>query len=172
MFGILLALAVLLAAAGVAKIARPAPAAVALRRAGLGAGGRAAVRGAGAVELAAAALVVLPGGRLPAALLALAFGVLAAVSARLVAAGAGRDCGCFGAAGGSLTHWHTALNAAAALTAGAVAWIGPPSLRTALGSPFGELLVAFGLLLGSLLFLAYTALPELARARAQLEAHP
>jgi hypothetical protein len=58
------------------------------------------------------------------------------------------------------------------MTAGALAGLGPPSLLSTLHSPFGGLLVAFGLLLGYLLVLAYTALPELARARAQLEVRP
>ncbi len=164
MVGPVAALAVVLALAGLAKLRRPAPTAASLAVLHVpGAALTARVIGLGEVAIAVTALTV--GGRWPAALLAAAFAALAAVAARLVAEGDGRDCGCFGPVRSPATHWHTAVDAAAALAAVAAAIVGVPSLREV---ATGDALRAVPLLtlvgvLAALLVLCLTALPDLLR---------
>lgn len=174
MISLVSAAALLLAAAGLAKIRQPAPIRSALSAAGIpGAdrlGAKAANRLSGAVELAVAALALLAGGRVAAASIALAYLVLAALSARMMSIESGQDCACF-AKPVAVSHWHTAVNLSCML-AGVVALIAPAGT---LISRFGQAPVtASALLLAAavLAYLAYlvmTALPELLTAAAQLE---
>ncbi len=174
MIGLVCAAALLLAAAGLAKLRRPASARSALAAAGIPGAGRLtpklANRLSGTAELAIALLALLVGGRVGAALIAAAFTVLAGLSARMMAIESGQDCGCF-AKPVAVSHWHTAVNLCCAL-AGLIA----------LARPDGSLLARFGqqpmtasalllaaAVLGYLGYLLMTALPELSAAAAELE---
>jgi hypothetical protein len=175
LIGLVSAAALLLAAAGLAKLRQRTPVRSALAAAGIpGAdrlGAATANRLSGAAELALAAVALVAGGRLAAALIALAYTVLAVLSARMVRIEAGQDCGCF-ARPVAVSHWHTAVNAGCAL-AGLVALAVPG------GSLAGELTrrpaTAAGLLLAAavLAYLAYLVMavfPELLAATRQVGA--
>lgn len=174
LIGLVSAAALLLAAAGLAKLRQRAPVRSALAAAGIpGAqrlGAKATNRLSGAVELAVALLALLIGGRVGAALIAVAFGVLAALSARMMSIESGQDCGCF-AKPVAVSHWHTAVNLSCAL-AGLIALVQPAG---SLISQFGQQPVTASALLLAAAVLAYlgylvmTALPELNAAAAQLE---
>lgn len=174
MISLVSAAALLLAAAGLAKIGKPAPIRSALAAAGIpGAhrlGATVATRLSGAVEVTVAALALLFGGRVAAVLIALAFLLLAVLSARMMSIESGQDCGCF-ARPVPVSHWHTAVNLACML-AGVVALVAPAG---SLIDRFGRAPVtASALLLAAtvLAYLAYlvmTALPELLTAAAELE---
>ena len=174
MISLVSAAALLLAAAGLAKLRQPAPTRSALAAAGIpGAqrlGAKAANRLSGAVELAVAAVALLVGGRVAAAAIALAYLVLAALSARMMRIESGQDCGCF-AKPVAVSHWHTAVNLSCML-AGLIALAVPSeSLISRFGHAPGTsaaLLLAAGVL-GYLAFLVMTALPELITATAELE---
>jgi hypothetical protein len=115
-----LAAAVLLGAAGIAKVARPADTATALRAAGLPAGPALVRIGAAAEVSVAAAALAEPGpftGGLVAAAYA-AFAVFVVVALRRGWALA--SCGCFGRPDTPPRRAHAVLNAAAA--AGALWW--------------------------------------------------
>ena len=174
MISLVSAAALLLAAAGMAKLRQPAPIRSALAAAGIpGAqrlGAKAANRLSGAVELAVAAVALLVGGRVGAAAIALGYLILAALSARMMSIESGQDCGCF-AKPVAVSHWHTAVNLSCMLVG-----------LIALAAPSGPLISRFGstpvtasaLLLAAavlayLAFLVMTALPELIRATAALE---
>ena len=166
-----LAAALLLGAAGVGKLRSPVPAVATLRRAvprrmrAVAAPGT--VRFAGAAELAVAAGVALDGGRAALLLLAAAYVVFLAVSARLARAGSSTSCGCFGASDSPIGTAHLVLNAVAAGVAvgGIVRPAGPWG-----GLARGDALpAAVGLaqagLLAALAYLSITALPALAADR-------
>jgi hypothetical protein len=168
------AAALLLAAAGLAKIRQSAPIRSALAAAGIpGAqrlGAKAANRLSGAVELAVAAVALLFGGRIAAASIALAYLVLAVLSARMMSIESGQDCGCF-AKPVAVSHWHTAVNLSCML-AGLVALLAPAgSLIGRFGhapvTASAQLLAAA--VLAYLGYLVMTALPELITATAELE---
>ena len=174
LIGLVSAAALLLAAAGLAKIRQRAPIRSALAAAGIpGAqrlGPKAATRISGTAELAIGLVALLVGGRVAAALIAAAFLALAGLSARMVSIESGQDCGCFSKPA-PVSHWHTAVNLGCAL-AGLVALAQPA------GSLIGEFgqrpVVATALLLAAavLAYLGYlvmTALPELTAATAELE---
>ncbi|MEO6501982.1 MAG: MauE/DoxX family redox-associated membrane protein [Jatrophihabitantaceae bacterium] len=175
MIGLVSAAALLLAAAGLAKLGQRAPVRSALAAAGIpGAhrlGAKAANRLSGAVELAVALLALLVGGRAGAALIAVAFGVLAGLSARMMSIESGQDCGCF-AKPVAVSHWHTAVNLSCAL-AGLIALVQPAG---SLISQFAErpgtaaALLLAAVVLAYLGYLVMTALPELTAATAELEA--
>lgn len=168
------AAALLLAAAGLAKLRRPATTRSALAAAGVpGAqrlGARTANRLSGAVELAVAALALVAGGRVAATLIAVAFAVLAGLSARMMRIESGQDCGCF-ARPVAVTHWHTAVNLSCML-AGLAGILLPadPLIRGFGSSPVttSALLLAAAVL-AYLAYLTMTALPELISAAAELE---
>jgi hypothetical protein len=168
--GILCAQAVFLAAAGLAKLARPAPTVTALRAAGMPVAAG-VVRAFALIEVTVAAAVVT-GGRLTAALFAATFGVLAVVAARIAARRPGADCGCFGAVRAPASQWHTVVNAACAGTGLAGVFVDPPSFGTELARQplLGVAFLAAIALLAWLLYMSVTALPELSRARAELVA--
>jgi uncharacterized membrane protein len=168
------AAALLLCAAGMAKLRRPAPTRSALAAAGVpGAqrlGAKAANRLSGAVELAVGAVALLVGGRVAAAAIALGYLILAALSARMMSIESGQDCGCF-TKPVPVSHWHTAVNLSCML-AGLVALAAPAD---SLISRFGDAPVTASTLLlaaavlAYLAFLVMTALPELITATAELE---
>jgi hypothetical protein len=169
------AAALLLGAAGVAKLRQPAPVRSPLAAAGIpGAqrlGAKAATRLSGAVELALATVALLVGGRVAAAVIALAYLVLAGLSARMMSIESGQDCGCF-TKPAPVSHWHTAVNLRCML-AGLGALLAPAD---PLISRFGDAPATTSALLLSAALLAYlgylmmTALPELIAATAELEA--
>ncbi|MEO7261074.1 MAG: MauE/DoxX family redox-associated membrane protein [Jatrophihabitantaceae bacterium] len=173
MIGLVSAAALLLAAAGLAKLRQRAPVRSALAAAGIpGAhrlGAKATNRLSGAVELAVALLALLVGGRLGAALIAAAFLVLAGLSARMMSLESGQDCGCFSKPA-PVSHWHTAVNLGCAL-AGLLALVRPPgSLISHVGQQpvTGSALLLAAAVLAYLGYLVMTALPELIAA-AELE---
>jgi hypothetical protein len=174
LIGLVSAAALLLAAAGLAKIRQRAPVRSALAAAGIpGAqrlGAKTANRLSGTAELAVGLLALSVGGRVAAALIALAYAVLAGLSARMMSISSGQDCGCF-ARPVAVSHWHTAVNLSCAL-AGLIALVQPAG---SLIGQFGQRPVtASALLLGAVLlaylgYLVMTALPELLAATAELE---
>lgn len=157
--------AVLLAVAGVAKVASPAATSAALQGARLVSDHR-LVRVLGVGEIALAVAVLLVGGRVPAALLALAYAAFAAFAYRQSRRGAG--CGCFGETDAPATRLHVAIDAAGAAVALGSAIAPGPSLAGSLSGDVIVSVVILGLLaLGAMtLRLALTALPELAAAAA------
>lgn len=174
MIGVVSAAALLLAAAGLAKLRQQVPIRSALAAAGVPGAQRLTPRMAnrlsGAVELGIAAAALLIGGRLGAALLALAFLVLAGLSARMMRIESGQDCGCF-AKPVPVSHWHTGVNLGCA-AAGLIALVQPAgSLLGRIGEQpvtGSALLLAAGVL-AYLGYLMMTALPELTAAAAELE---
>lgn len=114
--GPLVAAAVLLAGAGVAKLQRPAPTGLALARAGLP-GSDLVVRTLGHTEITIAIAAALLGGWLaaPLALAYLGFAAFTALQVRRAAAGGeAADCGCFGDHSAPLGWTHVAINLALA----------------------------------------------------------
>lgn len=173
MISLVSAAALLLAAAGLAKLRQPAPVRSALAAAGIpGAqrlGAKAATRLSGAVELAAAVVALLVGGRVAAAVIALAYLVLAGLSARMMRIESGQDCGCFSRPV-AVSHWHTAVNLSCML-AGLVALVAPAQplisrFGDAPATTSAQLLAAA--VLAYLGYLVMTALPELITATAEL----
>ena len=173
MIGPLTAAALLLAVAGLAKVRAPR-ARSALAAAGLPGArllpGRLGNRLLGLVELAVAVAAVLLGGRPQALLVAVGYAVLALLSARMVAAEAGQDCGCF-ARPAPVSHCHTAVNAIGAAfgVAGLLAPADPlPAVLRHDPVPGVALLLAAAAL-AYLGYLTMTALPALRSAAARLE---
>jgi hypothetical protein len=164
--GPLFAAALLIAVAGVAKLARPASARVALRTVGLPSQAI-VVRLLGAGEIAVAAFALVAGGRAGAGVTLLAYLGFAAFAARL--AGASRravPCGCFGSGSAPVGPLHVVVNLALAAVA-LVAIVRPTDgvvdvLRDQpwAGVPF----IGFTVLLTWLLLVVLTALPELQAA--------
>jgi hypothetical protein len=152
----------LLVPAGVAKLRDPSVAREAL---GLPRGSQPLVRILGAGELLLAALVLLTGGRLFVAVLAVTYAVFTAVALRQRSRG--ESCGCFGASQ-SPTGWHhVLLDGGAALTAGIAAAVGiAPVAALFVGAPLGGVPLALGAVVAiAALQLSTTALPDLAVAR-------
>jgi hypothetical protein len=110
----------LLAAGGLAKMARPAPATAAVRSLGVPLPAS-AVRLGGLAEAALAIIALVSGARLPAAAVALCYLIFAGVVA-LARFGPGRlaSCGCFGTEDAPPTVLHLALDLVFAGIAGAV----------------------------------------------------
>lgn len=174
LIGLVSAAALLLAAAGLAKLRQRAPLRSALVAAGIPGAHRlsaaTATRLSGGAELAVALGALLVGGRIAAALIALAYLVLAGLSARMMAIESGQDCGCF-AKPVPVSHWHTVVNSGCAL-AGLIAFIRPSG--TLAGQFADQPGTAAALLLAAatlayLGYLAMTALPELLAAAAETE---
>lgn len=155
-----------LGAAGALKVARPDPARVALRTAGLPSSA-AAVRVLGAGELAIAAWALGWGGRGAAAAVALAYVGFAGFAERVRRTSRGRaSCGCFGSSGAPLTRLHVVVDSVVALVAlAAVARPVPGLLDAAAETPAaGVAFLGYTFLLAWLLQVALTALPELQAA--------
>jgi hypothetical protein len=165
---------VLLGAAAVAKIARPATTARALERVApfvRRGSGRAFTQAAGLVEFAVAVLAVAWGSRLAAGLLTMAYLVFAAVAARLLAVAAGTDCGCFGQAHSPVRPVHIVGNCVAALIA-ATGIVWPPGnlAHVLAAQPWaGVPLIGGVALLAWLGYLTFTALPDLLTVAASVE---
>lgn len=164
------ALAVLLVAAAVAKLTRPAESVDALRRARLPASPQ-LVRLLAVVEIGVAALVLLVGGVGPALALAGLHAGFAAFIVRLRAmAGASASCGCFGGSEAPADRLHVVVNLAAAGVAGLGAVLGAASLPSALhdqpaaGAPYLVLVVVAA----QATLLTLTALPRLLAATRQV----
>jgi hypothetical protein len=170
------ALAVLLGIAGGAKLVRPAGVTAALDRLhppGWNAIGQWPVaRLLGLVEIVVAVGAVATGGRVWAAALTVCYAAFSVVVWRL-AAGPATDCGCFGAASGTVNRTHVTVDVvftvAAAIcvaypSAGLAQGWGPPGPALANVMVVG-LLVAVG-------YLAFTALPQLVAARRQVATPP
>jgi hypothetical protein len=171
--GILSAQALFLAVAGLAKLRQPAGTSIALRGARLPAAlaSRTAVRLFALLEVAAGGAVLTVGGRAAAAVFSATFAALAVVSARMVRTSAGRDCGCVGTASAPISHWHTGVNVACALTGALAVAAAPPGLAAELTrQPLAGIPLSGGVvLLAWLCFLTVTALPALLDVRARLE---
>jgi hypothetical protein len=172
--GLVSAAALLLAAAGLAKMRRRAPARSALVAAGIPGAHRLSARAAnrltGTAELAIAAVALLAGGRIAGVVIAVAFAVLASLSARMVSIESGQDCGCF-TRPVAVTHWHTAVNLCC-LLAGLAAAVRPAaSLVDEIGRRpvTGSALLLAAAVLAYSAYLVMTALPELLAATAELE---
>lgn len=166
--GPLHAVALVLVAAGLSKLARPSQAGAALRTIGLP-GARAVVRALAVAEVAAGIAFVVGTGRAAAALLAafhVGFAAVALVLRRRAA-----DCGCFGHAT-PVTGVHLAVNVVVAAIAAAAVVDPVPSLGAAIdATPAGG--VAYLLLVATLAFgevLALTALADVQAAAGRLRA--
>ena len=168
-----LAAALLLAAAGTAKVVAPSPAAAMLRRVLPPARHLpAVVRIGGAVELAIGTSVAVTGSRWSTLLLALAYAAFAVVAARLIRLGARQSCGCFGRTDSPVGWPHLALNvvAVAVAIAAAVRPAGPAGGLFEHGTLAGTVGLGQAGLLAYVGFLSITALPALAAARRQVTA--
>jgi len=169
LIGLVGAAAMLLAAAGLAKLRQRVPLRSAFAAAAVPGLRRLpaalATRLAGAAELAIAVVALVLGGRLGALLIAIGYAALAGLAARMVAIEAGQDCGCFGRPS-PVSHWHTGVNLAGLL-------IGLVALALPAGSLPAEIarqpvpglaLAAAAALLAYLGYLSMTALPALRAA--------
>ncbi|MGI8939882.1 MAG: MauE/DoxX family redox-associated membrane protein [Iamia sp.] len=117
--GLLLAAAALLAAAGAAKLERPAPTGLALARLGLP-GSDLVVRALGGAEIASATAAAFLAGwwALPVAVLYLGFALFSGAQVRRAAAtGEAADCGCFGDSSAPIGWSHVLLNVALGVAA-------------------------------------------------------
>jgi hypothetical protein len=166
------ALALLSAAAGGAKVARPDDTARALRAAGLPVGG-AVVRVGAAAETALGAAVLAGAGRAAVALLAasyLAFGGFVALA--LVRRWPLASCGCFGEPDTPPTALHAAVCLAAAaylaVAAGAGSAAGVAHGVAVEGAGAGAVLLVGSIAAAYVLYLVMAAAPRLVAARAAL----
>lgn len=153
--------AVLLGAAGVAKIVRPGAARAALASVRLPATDR-TVRVLGVTELAVAVAALWPGGTVAALAVAAFYLAFAAfVGYALARGGTLRSCGCFGEPDTPPTRVHVVVNLALATTAGVVAAGPAPSLPAVLGAQplWGVPLLAAVGLSAWLAYLTLSALP-------------
>jgi len=171
---VLIAAALLLAGAGVAKVRAPDQAVAMLRRAWwarLRSGtARAFVRIGGFVELGVGAAVIVTGARFASGLLACCYLAFLVSAARSLHRGVRTSCGCFGSTESPVGVGHLVVNAVA-ITVAVAALVQPPG---AVGGLFGGsvLIGVVGLgqavLLAYLAFLSITALPALVAARRRL----
>jgi hypothetical protein len=171
---LVLAAALLVAAAGAAKLVGPEPAAVMLRR-GWPAlrhsiGLASVVRVAGLTELVIALAVIGVGGRIPVAVLAGCYAVFALVAVRVARLGQQASCGCFGRTESPVGTAHIVLNVicVAVCLAGILRPAGPLGGLFADHSMQGLVGLAQAVLLAYLGFLSITALPALAADRRRM----
>lgn len=169
-----LAATVVLAVAGVAKLARPNATRVALRTIGLPSSA-AFVKAIGAAELVVAAWVALVGGALPALAVGGAYVAFALVVQRLRLASDGRaDCGCFGGSGAPVTRVHVAIDVVLAGVAFTTLASPVPNLPDALArTPWSGL--PFLVLVAVLAWVVVTALTRVPAGRslpATVTRHP
>ena len=164
-----LAAALLLGAAGVAKLITPGPAVLMLRRAWRPMP-HVVVRIAAAVEVAVALTALALGDRWSALGLGACYLAFAVVSARLLQRREHASCGCFGRADSPVGGVHLVLNAAAAGIAAAAALRPPGRFDGLLDGTLLHGVVGAGqsALLAYLGFLSITALPTLTAARRHL----
>lgn len=171
MTGLLWAAALLLVAAGAAKMVHPEPTAAAARESGIPGSTLVTrpwvVRLLGLLEVLAGIAALLRGGPWSAAALALIYLTLAVVVRRLLREGPDRDCGCFGRPSEPVSRAHLLVNLAGAAI-GLAAMLAPvPGLPPLLIESPGETLVllAAAVVLSGLGRLTMTALPALSRLR-------
>ena len=159
-----LAAALLLVAAGLAKLRRPAGTAIALRRAGLPVPEWVVRAGAGA-EVAAGCWA-FTSARLAAGAVALSYlGFAGFVALALRRGSPVSSCGCFGKADSPPTVTHAALNLAAAATAGWAALHAHPGAITVLRrQPLAG--IPLVLLIGAAVYLAYLVMGDLPKTLA------
>jgi hypothetical protein len=165
LIGLYLAVAALLGAAGVAKLFRPAPAALLFETLGFRWRAHALVRLVAGVEIATAAAAILLGGPLAAAAVASLYATFAVALALLLARGHRQiSCGCFGQKSSAISRFHVGVNTFAALLAGAAGLTGVEigALATHWSLDAGAL-VASSLLLAYLIYLAMALLPAFLR---------
>ncbi|GGM18433.1 MauE/DoxX family redox-associated membrane protein [Nakamurella endophytica] len=164
--GCFLAACLLLAGAGLLKLARPASTTRALADLALPGDRRlarpAVARVLGLGELAVAFFAAWHGGRLGAGLVAAAFVAFAAVVIRLRRAGSGAACGCLGRDDTPASGQHAAVDLLFAGLAG-VGLALPPTGLAAGGAAPGVL--AAGAVLAALGYLLFAAVPPLQAAR-------
>ena len=170
------ALAALLGAAALAKVARPGDTGRALRVAGLP-GGPGVVRGGALAELAVAAAVLAGAGRWAAGALAVSYaGFSGFVALARVRRWPLATCGCFGEPDTPPTLTHAAACLVAAGAAGASALAGrAPGLGadvSGLGAVRAAVFVALSAVTAYAAFLVMSAGPRLGAARAALRAGP
>jgi hypothetical protein len=172
---LLAAAALLLLAAGLAKLRTPGPAAhmivtvwprmLPVARA------RVVARAVGVVEAAAAVATLATGARPAVILLALCYLAVTAVAVRLASGAERASCGCFGAADGAVGVPHLIVDGAA-LAISAWAAVRPPGGLAALfddGALTGVTVTAQVVVLTGLAYLSLTALPALVAARRTVE---
>lgn len=163
--GPLVVAAAVLALAGLAKVVRPAPAADALAAIRLPVP-LPVVRGLGGGEVAVGTVAVVAGGRLAAAVVAIAYLGFAVVSRALARSGA-PGCGCFGrrvdAAPGAL---HVTLNVLAAVAAAGAALTSSGGLHAlVVSTPWAGIPAVLASAVGvGLLLAAYVTVPEVLAA--------
>ena len=162
--GAYLAAALLLVAAGLAKVRRPAGTSIALRRAGLPVPEWVVRAGAGA-EVAAGCWA-FTSGRAAAGLVALSYlGFAGFVALALRRGSPVSSCGCFGKADSPPTVSHVVLNLAAAVTAAWAALHAHPGAVTVLRhQPLAGLPLV--LLIGAAAYLAYLVMGALPKTLA------
>ncbi len=168
------AIAIILGYASALKLAAPESAVQALAATGLPGIRQIARTGPMRIlavsELLIAATVLLVGGAIAGALLALSFVVLTVVAVLLLRRSPGRDCGCFGSGGDPVSGWHVAVNIAGSVIGLLSVLLPQPSLIGAVvhaGGSAGPLVVAV-LLLAYLLYQLMTALPRLSTLRLEV----
>lgn len=165
--------ALVIGAAGIAKLARPASTAQALREArlpGLASAGTPVAQTIGVAEIMLAVSALVWGNRLTTAGIVTAQLLFAAFALRLlVRRGAAASCGCFGASQAPVHGMHVALNVVLAAVAAAGLARPPGTFANAVAQrPLdGIALVACTLLGAWVVVLAFTALPELLAQTAQ-----
>jgi hypothetical protein len=163
-----LAAALLLAAAGLAKLVAPQQGAAMLRRAWPRVPlARPALRLGGAVEIAVALGACLRGDRWTALALGTCYLVFMVVAFRLMRRGQRSSCGCFGRADSPVGIAHVVLDGGCVGVAVAAAGQPPGALGGLLGDGVlvGVVGVGQAVLLAYLGFLSITALPALTAAR-------
>jgi uncharacterized membrane protein YphA (DoxX/SURF4 family) len=159
--------ALVLVVAGGAKLARPTETTPTLRRAGLPSWS-AVARALGVVEVAVGASVLISGGRITLAALALVYLGLA-VFAGAQRRHSGSSCGCFGSHSAPLTRRHVAINAVSAAAAATAALSPQGSGAEVLRSQGAVVAVLSAVLLAAaawLVQLHLTAVPRLQAAAA------
>lgn len=158
--GPFLAVCVVLAVAGIAKIRDPRPTATAARAASLPAS-TSVVRALGVSEVAIAVGGAALGGP-SAAIVAVAYLALAAVALLLVRRAPRTPCGCLGTSAAPATYLHVGVNLAAAAVAVAAAVSASLPLAAVADQPLGGApFVVLVLCAARLVALALDALPDL-----------
>ena len=136
--------AMLAVLAGVAKLARPHDAVLAMQAVGLPSG-EALVRAGSLAECCIGVAALASASWIPRALLAVSFAALAAFVAASMRSGSEAPCGCFGGRGATSNRRHLAINLACALGAGAAALRGGAPLRSVHATtPTGLAVLALG----------------------------
>lgn len=176
MTGLVWAAALLLGAAGVAKLLHPGPTVRAAADSGMPGSSwltrRWLVRLVGLIEFTVAAAVVLAGGSRPAALLAAIYALLAAVAWGLMRDGRAADCGCFGRSTQPVGRAHLMVDGAGVVIGVGAVWWPPSALLDGWAQdPMAPVVLGgAAIVLSWLAYLSMTALPAVARLRTKVAA--